>query len=89
VDSQHLVAEPNGNRDCLDIWHASGNVVSQNKVACLLYLLMRDHLPAGIIEKVAKEAEACEMTEFSNGWLAEYAIYIAERLWPRTEQQEQ
>lgn len=63
----------------------SENVDSGNPLEVFLYLLIRDHLPAGEVEKLVKD---CELTaedakaQLSNGWLAEYAKDLATRLRP-------
>ena len=42
---------------------------------------MRDYLPPGDIEEIIRgHCAYCKHYEFSNGWLAEYAKDIVERL---------
>lgn len=58
---------------------ASGNIDSDSKLVAFLYDLMRDHLPHGVIERLLRDNEnpkAC----YTNGWLAQYAQYVAEEL---------
>jgi hypothetical protein len=64
-----------------DLRMASGSVDSDDKLVCFLYLLLGDKLPAGQIEVLVRDAEIwARNTEYSNGWLAEYAKNIAQRL---------
>lgn len=58
---------------------ASGTVAYDDRLTSFLYELMRDHLPAGAVEALVREAEKVTVT-YSNGWLAEYAHYLAGRL---------
>lgn len=60
----------------------SGNVDSSNPLVAFLYLLMRDHLPAGQVEAVVQTAADAASAEFrfTNGWLATYASDLASRL---------
>jgi hypothetical protein len=60
-------------------------VDTTNPLEAFLYLLMRDHLPVGEVEKLV---QSCEDTgednkgPLSNGWLAKYAEDLARRLRP-------
>ena len=59
----------------------SGNVVSESPLICFLYLLMRDHVVPGTLEKVVMDTEKAETSFiFTNGWLAKYAENLAKRL---------
>lgn len=58
----------------------SGNVTSHSQLAIFLYILIRDYLPAGTIEKILREHKGIQTAEFSNGWLATYAEDVANRL---------
>lgn len=67
------------------IREASGSVDSteDHRLVSFLYELMRDHLPPGIVEGIMMNVMASEPDEvvhFTNGWLAEYAAHMAERL---------
>ena len=67
----------------MTIRERSGNVDSGDPLVVFLYLLMRNHLPTGVVAEVVKEAELVgpdEPSQFSNGWLAEYAKDLATRL---------
>ena len=60
----------------------SGNIHDTRKLVCFLYLLMRDELPCGTIEKIVAVIDNVKPfpTEYSNGWLAKYAKDVATRL---------
>jgi len=58
---------------------ASGHFKSKNKTVSLLYELMRDHIPPGIIEGIMENVSDKECF-YTNGWLAQYAEDIANRL---------
>jgi hypothetical protein len=55
----------------------SGSVASEDPLVSFLYVLMRDVAPPGVIEELVGSRE---LTIFTNGWLANYAKDIAERL---------
>jgi len=62
---------------------ASGNIKSKNKLVCFLYLLMRDSITPGSIEGIImqlKQSLPDTEYEYSNGYLAEYAQYVADEL---------
>jgi hypothetical protein len=65
----------------------SGLINSEDPLVVLLYLLMRDHIPSGDIEGILKDIQN-EEYEFSNGWLANHAKDIAERLRVQSVQKE-
>ena len=59
----------------------SGKVDSDSKLVSFLYLLMRDHLPAGVVEGIIQEVTIDSTpVQFTNGWLASYSKDIEERL---------
>lgn len=58
---------------------ASGNVTTADRLEVFLYLLLRDHLPAGAVEKIVLTLNE-EETLFTNGWLATYAKDLSKRL---------
>ena len=59
----------------------SGTKRSYDKLVSFLYVLMRDHLPAGAVEEIMlKQVELKGESVFTNGWLAEYSKDIAKRL---------
>ncbi len=65
----------------------SGAVNSTDPLVTFLYILMRDYLPAGQVEKLMKEhvePTAGDVSHFSNGWVAMHAIDVAGRLLGRT-----
>lgn len=57
----------------------SGTVRINSKLVSFLYELMRDHLPAGEIEKLVKASQESDCL-YTNGWLAKYAQDLANRL---------
>jgi hypothetical protein len=64
---------------------ASPTFTSADRLTSFLYELMRDHLPAGEVEalvaSVEEEALSLENPNvYSNGWLAQYAADLAQRL---------
>ena len=54
--------------------------VNGDRLTALFYLLMRDHLPAGVIEKVVMDVETLNEVQFTNGWLAAYAGNLSRRM---------
>ena len=62
-----------------ELKHRSGNVSSDDKLVCFLYLLLRDHLLPGDIEALLKNADG-DSFEFTNGYLASYSKDLAARL---------
>lgn len=58
----------------------SGNVKSDDPLVSLLYTLLRDHITPGEMEKYVREVEINPETEFTNGWLALYAVDLANRI---------
>lgn len=61
----------------------SGSVDSDRPLVNFLYILMRDHLPVGTVEEILKyHILNCKdkKSQFTNGWLAEYAKYVANNL---------
>lgn len=60
---------------------ASGAVTSANPLVCLLYVLLRDELSSSQLEEaMLKVGSEATVYKFTNGWLANYAKDIAERL---------
>ncbi len=57
----------------------SGAIKINSKLVSFLYELMRDHLPPGKVEELARASTDPDVT-YSNGWLAQYAQDIANRL---------
>lgn len=58
---------------------ASGSFRSKEKLVGFLYVLMRDHVTAGIIEELM-EGVSNKDCLYTNGWLAQYAEDVANRL---------
>jgi hypothetical protein len=63
-----------------DLREASGAMGSENRLVCLLYLLMRDYVTPGEMEEMVRETEKHKSYNFSNGWLAKYAIHLQGRV---------
>lgn len=63
------------------LFEASGKVELPGKLAAFFYLLMRDHVPPGKVGDLLTELRS-EWTggSFTNGWLAQYADYVAKEL---------
>lgn len=60
---------------------ASGRVASDDPLVAMLYTLMRDHLPTGVVAELVRDAAATTPPcEYTNGWLAQYAMHLAETL---------
>lgn len=63
---------------------ASGAVEDERPLVTFLYLVMRGHLPAGVVAELLEEATRPTVPAvFTNGWLARYAQDCADRLTPR------
>ena len=60
---------------------SSGIIKDNNKFVCFIYLLGRDHLSLGIIEEIMGNIKN-EKIEYiyTNGWLAQYAKDVVNRL---------
>lgn len=62
----------------------SGSVCSTDPLVSFLYILMRDHVPAGVVEGIVRDhavpAQESGGTVFTNGYLAFYAKDVADRL---------
>ena len=58
---------------CEEMRLESGSVNSDDIMVSFMYILMRDHLPPGIIENIIVNHCFTKETEFTNGWLAQYA----------------
>lgn len=59
----------------------SGRVETKNPLVVFLYLLMRDAVSVGVVGRIVKEVADTSFTvKFCNGWLASYAIDVAEQL---------
>jgi len=60
----------------------SGHVKSKDPLVGFLYTLMRDHLPTGTVEQLVQETQYGKNKEclYTNGWLAEYAENLAQRI---------
>jgi hypothetical protein len=63
-----------------DLKNRSGEVTSDDPLVAFLYVLMRDHIPVGIAERLVEMHSYEDTTSFTNGWLANYAKDLAARL---------
>ena len=65
-----------------ELRYRSGSVNSTEPLVSFLYILMRDHLPAGVVERIYQEhvAGTFSNSKFTNGYLASYAKDLAERI---------
>lgn len=57
----------------------SGNVVYDDRLVSFLYSLLRDRLPAGVVEELVRDSQGIPV-EYTNGYLAKYAKNLADRL---------
>ena len=59
----------------------SGSVERSDRLTSLIYDLLRDHLPAGTLERLVRDLEQHPGPfKFSNGWLATYAEDLSQRI---------
>lgn len=60
----------------------SGNVtIDGDKIVSFFYELLRDHLPVGTVESIVRNVlSEDKRIVYTNGWLANYAKYVAARL---------
>lgn len=58
----------------------SGEVQINSRLVSFLYDLMRDHLTSGIVEELVRASEDQPDIIYTNGWLAQYAQDLANRL---------
>jgi len=58
----------------------SGNVSSSDPRIAFLYLLMRDHLPCGVVDSLITQVNNDTEKLFTNGWLAQYAADLVRRV---------
>lgn len=83
VANSKFVADPAKARTGEDalLFERSDCVHCTSALVSFLYDLMRDHLPAGTVERLVREAVP-GTTTYTNGWLANYASDLAQRLDP-------
>lgn len=58
----------------------SGCVEIDSLLVSVLYELIRDHIPPGIIEGIIVNSQKDTRVVYTNGWLARYAEDLALRL---------
>jgi hypothetical protein len=59
---------------------SSGSVQINSRLVSFLYELMRDHLPPGVVEEIVRASDSEPNVVYTNGWLAQYAEHLANRL---------
>ncbi len=64
------------------LFQASGRRGSEDPLVALLYLLMRDEMPVGALDKVVMQLAGLggSLVTFTNGFLVEHAEYLAAEL---------
>ena len=63
------------------IIEASGSYVKRDRMVSFLYELMRDDLTPGKVEEIVRHVLAEDPdVHYCNGWLAQFAAYITDRL---------
>lgn len=70
----------NSDKFNIDLYKASGEVQLDSKLVSFLYELLRDHIQPADMEKVMRNSLNESEVAYTNGWLAQYALYIANRL---------
>lgn len=74
----------NGPKNQKKIFKASGEFTDNDLVVSLLYRLMRDEVTPGAVEEIVLQITDAhkpgEQIKYTNGWLAQYAKNIVERL---------
>ena len=65
-----------------ELREVSGQVKIKSKLVCFLYVLMRNEITPGKIATLIQEQKCENDTEvvYTNGWLARYAEYLADKL---------
>lgn len=58
----------------------SGKIDSTDPLVSFLYILMRDHILVGEVEEIMLHHVDYGNSQFTNGWLAQYCIDVANRL---------
>ena len=58
----------------------SGEESSDDPVVSFLYELMRDHLAPGVVSTIVSNSNSKQTTNFTNGYLAKYAKFLAKEL---------
>lgn len=84
ADQQTAMADMNVGR----MRKASGELTDDRLLVTFLYMLLRDELPAGRVERIMLQlsnahdfaTNKIEASDLTNGWIGRYAQDIAERL---------
>lgn len=61
------------------LFFESGQFTTEDPLVSFLYELMRDYVPAHVVENITRNSPK-EKTKLTNGWLGRYAVNLAERL---------
>ncbi len=66
----------------MNLRERSGKITNNSKLVCFLYILLRDKFPAGVLEEIINTeiSKTGEDIEYTNGYLANYAQDLADRL---------
>lgn len=64
----------------LEMRAASGRIDDDRPLVAFLYCLVRDHIPSGQLDQLIDDVQRADVHQFTNGWLAEWAKYTADRL---------
>ena len=62
-----------------NMFKESGEVVYNDTLTNLLYILIRDYIPSGKLDLAVDEAVRLKDIKFVNGWLAKYANFLSEK----------
>lgn len=81
AEAKRLAANKENNEH---IRKASGEVDDDRPLVSFLYILARDHVPIGVIEQIIVDQliVAEPGAAFTNGWIANWAKDLADRLVP-------
>lgn len=65
-----------------DVQEASGGAVDSRPSVHFFYLLLRDHVPSGVLQEVLEKVQVTptRVVKFKNGWIAREAQYLADTL---------
>ncbi len=82
---QHEYTPQFPNEASRGLYERSGKVKSDSKLVGFIYDLLRDKIPPGEMERILKDGKTSNVNEnnpvyYSNGWIANYALDIANRL---------
>lgn len=69
------------NKENVEMRKRSGKFDSTDKLTAFFYILMRDHMTPGVVEKIIRDHKILkeDTSQYTNGWLAEYAEDLSQR----------